>query len=151
MRRSSVPSDAVLPHGVLHVPRPNPLIAGSNSVSLTYRGGILTLDVRKAGQVTILDIRGPLKLGPTEEAFRAQVQKLTDSGANHLAVNLAGIAELDSSGIGALVRLFTNATRAGGKCVFYAPTKQVSMLLKMVRLNTVFDIVEDEAAALSRV
>ena len=130
---------------------PNRLLARDNSVNLAYRGGILTLDVRKAGQGTILEIKGPLKLGPTEEAFRAQVQKLIESGSTRLAVSLAGITELDSSGIGSLVRLFTNVKRAGGKCVFYAPTKQVSMLLKMVRLNTVFEIVDDEAAALSRI
>jgi anti-sigma B factor antagonist len=111
----------------------------------------LSIDVRKAGPAMILDLKGPLKLGPTEEAFRTQVQKLIDSGSTHLAINLAGVTELDSSGIGSMVRLFTGLKRTGGKCVFYAPTKQVSMLLKMVRLNTIFDIVDDEATALSRV
>lgn len=110
----------------------------------------MTIDVRKAGQATILEVKGPLKLGPTEQAFRAQAQQLIDSGTTYLAINLAGITELDSSGIGSLVRLFTGMKRAGGRCVFYAPTKQTTMLLKMVRLNTIFDIVEDEAAALSR-
>jgi anti-sigma B factor antagonist len=111
----------------------------------------LTIAVRKAGQAVIVDVNGPLKLGETELAFRTQVQRLIDSGTTHLAINLAGVTELDSSGIGSLVRLFSGLKRSGGKCVFYAPPNKVLMLLKMVRLNTVFDIVEDEAAALSRV
>src|SRR6266576_598043 len=32
-----------------------------------------------------------------------------------------------SSGIGALVRTFTTLKRAGGKCTFFAPSKQVIM------------------------
>lgn len=111
----------------------------------------MTTAVRKAGQAVIVDVSGPLKLGETEEAFRTQVQRLIDAGTTRVAINLAGVTELDSSGIGSLVRLFSGIKRSGGKCVFYAPTKKVFMLLKMVRLNTIFDIVDDEATALSRV
>jgi anti-sigma B factor antagonist len=92
-----------------------------------------------------------LKLGPSQEAFRDQVQKLIDAGSTHVAVNLAGVTDLDSSGIGALVRAFTTLKRAGGKCTFYSPNKRVQMLLKMVRLDSVLDLVDDEATALTRV
>jgi hypothetical protein len=33
----------------------------------------------------------------------------------------------------------------------YAPTQRTRMLLKMVRLDSILDIVDDEAAALARV
>jgi len=111
----------------------------------------LNIRIRKAGQATILDLEGPLKLGETEESFRNQIQQLIDAGTTHVAVNLAGVTELDSSGIGALVRSFTTLKRAGGKCTFYAPSKRVLMLIKMVRLDTILDLAEDEAAALTRV
>jgi len=111
----------------------------------------VNIKTRKAGQAIILDLEGPLKLGEAEEAFRSQVQQLIDEGSSRVAVNLAGVTELDSSGIGALVRAFTTLKRAGGKCMFYAPSKRVQMLLKMVRLDSVLDISEDEATALTRV
>ena len=111
----------------------------------------MNIRIRKAGQATILDLEGPLKLGETEESFRNQIQQLIDAGTTHVAVNLAGVTELDSSGIGALVRSFTTLKRAGGKCTFYAPSKRVLMLIKMVRLDTILDLAEDEAAALTRV
>ena len=111
----------------------------------------MNISIRKAGPATILDLDGPLKLGEAEETFRSQVQQLVDSGATHVAVNLAGVSELDSSGIGALVRSFTALKRAGGKCTFYAANKRVMMLLKMVRLDSVLDLAEDEAAALARI
>lgn len=111
----------------------------------------MNIRARKAGQATILDLEGALKLGDAEEAFRNKVQELIDSGSTHIAVNLAGVAEMDSSGIGALVRAFTTLKKSGGKCTFFSPTKRVQMLLKMVRLDTILDIVEDEATALTRI
>jgi len=111
----------------------------------------VNISIRKAGPATILDLEGPLKLGDAEEAYRHQFQQLVDSGTTSFAVNLAGVTELDSSGIGALVRSFTAVKRAGGKCTFYSPSKRVMMLLKMVRLDSVLDLAEDEATALTRI
>jgi anti-sigma B factor antagonist len=111
----------------------------------------MEIQIRKAGNATILDLSGPLRLGEAEAMFRENIQKLLDAGTPHVAVNLAGVTELDSSGIGALVRSFSTIKRAGGKCIYYAPTQRVRMLLKMVRLDSVLDLVDDEAAALARV
>jgi anti-sigma B factor antagonist len=76
---------------------------------------------------------------------------LLDTGTTHIAINLTGLTELDSSGIGAFVRAFSSLKKAGGKVTLFAPTKRVLMIFKMVRLDTIFDIVEDEAAALERI
>ena len=111
----------------------------------------MKITIRKAGPATILDLSGALKLGEAEELFRKQIQDLLDAGSNHVAVNMSGVTDIDSSGIGALVRSFTIIRRAGGKCTFFAPSKRVVMLLKMVRLDSVLDLAEDEATALTRI
>lgn len=111
----------------------------------------MNIRIRKAGPATILDLEGPLKLGKDEEGFRSQIQQLVDEGSLHVAINLAGVSDLDSSGIGSLVRSFTLMKRAGGKCTYFAASKRVLMLLKMVRLDTVLDLAEDEATALTRI
>ncbi len=84
------------------------------------------------------------------EAFSAQLKELLDAGARYLAVNLAGVSRLDSSGIGAFVRAHTTILKAGGKCRFFAAPKLVMQTLHMVRLDTVLDLAEDEASALAR-
>lgn len=111
----------------------------------------MNIRIRKAGPATILDLEGPLKLGKDEESFRSQVQQLMDGGSLNVAINLAGVSDLDSSGIGSLVRAYTTLKKAGGKCTYFSANKRVLMLLKMVRLDTVLDIADDEASALSRV
>ena len=110
----------------------------------------MTISIRKAGSTTILDVNGPLKLGESEQEFRQQVEELVNGGVQRIAINLAGVPEMDSSGIGSIVRAFTHVKKAGGRCTFFAPTKRVLQLIKMVRLDSVLEIVEDEAAALSR-
>lgn len=104
--------------------------------------------IRTKGNVSILDLNGPLKLGEAEQAFRQHVQELLSSGTKNLAVNLTGVPEMDSSGIGALVRTFSSVKQQGGKCRFFGAPKRVLQTLKMVRLDSVLDLVEDEATAL---
>ena len=111
----------------------------------------MDIEIRRTGAAVILDLKGALRLGDPEQILRDKVQQFVDSGSTHLAINLAGVTELDSSGIGALVRAYTTIKRASGKCTFYAPTQRVRMLLKMVRLDAVLDVVDDEASALARV
>jgi anti-sigma B factor antagonist len=111
----------------------------------------VNIGIRKAGRATILDLNGALKLGEAEEVFRNQIQQLVDAGSAQVAVNMSGVTDLDSSGIGALVRSFTLLKKSGGRCILFAPNKRVLMLLKMVRLDAVLAIVEDEATALTRI
>lgn len=109
----------------------------------------MSIGVRKIGHTTILDLNGPLKLGEAEQAFREQVQKLVENGAKNVVVNLSGVPTMDSSGIGALVRAYSSFKRAGGKCRFFGAGKFVLQTLKMVRLDTVLELFEDETSALA--
>lgn len=109
----------------------------------------MNIKTRKAAEATILDLEGALKMGVAEQAFRDSVQEFLDSGNKHLAVNLVGVSEIDSSGISALVRAHTSMKRQGGKCVFIGAPKRVMQVIKMVRLDTVFEMTADEASALA--
>lgn len=109
----------------------------------------LQINIRRAGSTTILDLEGPLVLGPPQQELRNAVEELVGNGARRLALNLAAVSYMDSSGIGELVRTFTTLRREGGRSVLFAPNKQVMMLLKMVRLDSVLDVVADEAAAVA--
>ncbi len=108
----------------------------------------MDIKVRKTGTAAILDLKGPLKMGEAEQAFKEQVSQLMEAGTKNLAINLADVPELDSSGIGALVRAHTSVKSAGGTCRFFGATKRIKGILHMVRLDSVLEVVEDEAAAL---
>jgi len=109
----------------------------------------LQINIRRTETATILDLIGPLYLGTPERTFRETIQQLMEAGTRHLAVNLAGVTKIDSSGLGVLVRTHTSLSRSGGKCHLFAPTQMVLQTLKMVRLDTVLDLFDDESSALA--
>ena len=109
----------------------------------------MELKTRKLGSVVILDLEGALVVGDAERAVREKVREQMDAGARQLAINLAGVPYMDSSGIGVLVRIFNATQQNGGACRFFGATKKVQQLLKMVRLDKVLELVDDEAAALA--
>jgi anti-anti-sigma factor len=107
------------------------------------------IKVRRVGAATILDLDGPLLVGEAERICRDSVREHMDAGVRKLAINLSGVPYMDSSGIGALVRIFNTVQQIGGRCRFYGATKKGRQLLKMVRLDTVLELVEDEDSALA--
>lgn len=110
----------------------------------------MNISVRSAGSNTVLDLDGPLLLGPPQQELRKTVEELLGNDVKRLAINLGGVPYMDSSGIGELVRTYTGLRKIGGRCVLFAANKQVLMLLKMVRLDTVLKVVDDETAALAQ-
>jgi anti-sigma B factor antagonist len=110
----------------------------------------MLIKTRNAGPTTILDLNGPLMVGESELEFRQKIKQLLDEGARRIAINLAGVPEMDSWGLGALVRHCTQVRKAGGRCIFFAPMPHVLQLLKTANLDSVLDIVDTEANALLR-
>jgi anti-sigma B factor antagonist len=109
----------------------------------------MTITVRQTEKATILDLDGALKIGDAEQGFRQKVKEVTEAGATNLAINLSAVPTTDSSGIGAMMFTYTAVKRVSGKCKFFAPSKQVRQILKMVLLDTVFEIYDDEASAMA--
>lgn len=109
----------------------------------------MNIAVRKANDATLLDLTGPLMMGEPVQALRNKVLQLLIGGTVKVAINLAGICDLDSSGLGALVAAAGSIDASGGKCKFFAAPKQVVQAMRRAHLDGVFDLHEDEGSALS--
>ena len=110
----------------------------------------LKIHIRQVGLVAIMDLEGPLRLGAAEEVFREHTRLLLAAGTLSLAINLTRVSDVDSSGVGLFVRAMTQFRRAGGNCVFFSANERIRSVFKMVRLDNIFDLADDEAAALAR-
>lgn len=108
------------------------------------------IHLRQVNEVPVLDVSGPLLLGESVELFQSQIQQLLAQGFRSIGVNLAEVNKMDSSGMGALVRAYTSVKKNGGNLHAFAPSTQVRQMLKMVRLDTVLSLFDDEAAALAQ-
>src|SRR5260370_27133174 len=126
--------------------------------SSQVNGGLnMTLkhNVRQTGDVAILDLSGRLSLGEalafgpgSGVVLGEAIRQLAKKGQKKVLLNLAEVTYVDSSGVGQLVGALTTARNQGGDLKLLKPSSQVLDLLKTTKLNTVFDIQEDQAAAI---
>jgi anti-sigma B factor antagonist len=108
----------------------------------------LDLKERQAGDVTILDLTGEVRIGEGSVALRDSIRNLADQGKKKVLLNLAGVKYIDSSGIGELIANYTTISRQGGQLKLLKLTDRVQNLLVITKLLTVFDSYDDEAEAL---
>ena len=108
------------------------------------------LDVkeRQAGDVTILDMSGEVRIGEGAVALRDSIRNLADQGKKKVLLNLAGVKYMDSTGVGELIANYTTITRQGGQLKLLNLTDRIQNLLVITKLLTVFDSYENEAEAL---
>ena len=104
---------------------------------------------RQVDGVTVLDLSGKITLGDGSVTLREAVRDVLAKGQNKILLNLADVTYIDSSGIGELVSAFTTVKNSGGELKLLYLTKKVKDLLQITKLYTVFDVKDDEAAAVS--
>lgn len=109
----------------------------------------MEIDVRKREEVQVIHLHGDLKIGDPVDSFRQTVEELFGNGDSRIVVDVADVPMIDSSGIGALVRLLTIAKQRGGALKLVNPSKLAVQTLKIVGLLNLFEIYEDEGQAVS--
>jgi len=108
----------------------------------------MTTSTRQVGGVTVVDIRGRIVLGEESAALRSLVGDLLNQGHKKILLNLGEVNYIDSSGLGHLVSAFTSVRKQDGELKLLNLTKKVHDVMQITKLYTVFDIMDDEAAAI---
>src|SRR5438105_15502118 len=103
---------------------------------------------RQVNGVTVVDLSGRITLGEGSVVLRDTVRELPSKGNKKILLNLGEVNYIDSSGIGELVSAFTTVRNQGGDLKLLNLTKKVHDLLQITKLYTVFDVNDDEAAAI---
>jgi anti-sigma B factor antagonist len=104
---------------------------------------------READGVTVIDLEGRVTLGEGSATLRALIRESLAKGRLKFLINLAGVNYIDSSGLGELVSGYRAVKARGGELKLMNLTKKVNDLLRVTKLYTVFDIHQDEAAAVA--
>ncbi len=109
----------------------------------------MKLTTREVSGVTIVDLSGKITLGEGGMTLRDEVRKLLAAGQKKIVLNLGEVTYIDSSGLGELVSAYTAVKNAGGELKLLNLTSKVRDLLVITKLVTVFDVKDNEAAAVS--
>jgi anti-sigma B factor antagonist len=107
----------------------------------------MKISTRQVDGITIVDCSGRITLGEGSITLRDTVSGLLAKGQKKILLNLGDVNYIDSSGIGELVSAFTTVRKQGGELKLLNLTKKVHDLLQITKLYTVFDVKDDETAA----
>ena len=108
-----------------------------------------TVTSRQLNGAVVADIVGKIALAEGTGMLRETVRNFLEHGHNRILLNLEGVDFIDSAGLGELVRTHASVRSRGGHLKLVNPSASVHHLLRITKLDRVFDIVPDEASALS--
>jgi anti-anti-sigma factor len=108
----------------------------------------LNITERRSGSVTILDLKGTIKLGGGNLELHQTLRRLVEKGERKILLNLAGVAGIDSSGLGELIAGYATLQKSGGELKLLNLPDRVSELMMITKLLTVFEIFDAETAAI---
>lgn len=107
----------------------------------------LDINVRKRSQVQLVQLRGPLRMGPAVDSLRQTMEEAIANGDARMVINLAEVPMIDSSGIGLLVRFLASTKQRGGNIKLVKPSKFAVQTLRLVGVLNLFEIYDNDDAA----
>jgi anti-sigma B factor antagonist len=106
------------------------------------------LTTRELDRVIVVDAIGRLTLTDSRTQLRDLIHVFTCNGHRNFLLNLAGVDFIDSDGMGELVRTYSVVRQNGGEMRLVHLTPRVHDLLQITRVNTIFEIYNEEQTAL---
>lgn len=107
------------------------------------------VELRKAGEVVIVDLTGKLTAGLGDQILRDTVDELLAEGWKKILLNLSKVSFMDSAGVGELVAGLRTAQRLGAALKLLNASERVESTLYVARLLPIFELYRDEAEALA--
>ena len=101
------------------------------------------------GNVTIVAVRGVIKLGESVKAFSRVLEEILEDEAERVLVDLEGIDHVDSTGLGELVGSLQRFEEQGRRIAFVNPAGRLRRLLQLTRLDEVMPIYDDRGRAVA--
>lgn len=101
-----------------------------------------------ADGVAIVQLGGRLNMVSAAQ-LRDRVAALVSEGSSRIAVDLAQVEFIDSSGLGALIGGLKTARQAGGDLRIAKPTEQAQLVLQLTNLDRVLVTYSSAEAAFS--
>ena len=109
----------------------------------------LTLSERIKEGIVILDAKGQIVAGESADRLRERLKAMAEAGPANVILNLAHVDYIDSSGLGALVMSFSALRKKEGTLKLLNLTRRNVELLVLTKLETVFEVYDDEQSAVN--
>lgn len=109
----------------------------------------LYINERRIGDVTVLDLKGRVRIAGGTTALHRSVHCLVQEGKTQILLNLAQVTHIDSGGLGELLASRVTVSNKGGEMKLSQLTERMREILTLTKLSTVFDIYTDDQDAVA--
>jgi len=109
----------------------------------------LYINERRSGSVTILDLKGRVRMGGNTTALHRSIRTLAEEGKLQVVLNLANVVTIDSSGLGELLASQMTLHNRGGELKLIHLTEALREIMAISKVLGVFDISDTEPEALA--
>jgi anti-sigma B factor antagonist len=109
----------------------------------------MILKIEEKGTVILIEVKEERLDAHNSGELKTQMLTLFEEGKNDIIVDLQAVRFVDSSGLGALVSGFKNASARNGNLKLCGLQHQVKSMFELTRLHRVFEIFPDSAEALA--
>ncbi len=108
----------------------------------------LKITNREVDGITVVQLEGRIVLGEESNALREQVKSLLAGNKKRIVLNMNNVTYIDSAGLGTLVAAFHSARSQGATLKLANLGSKFREVLQVTKLLTVFDVFDNEAAAI---
>lgn len=98
--------------------------------------------------IAILKLNGKLNMVSAPH-LRQEIHSAVSAGNNRIAIDLADVDFIDSSGLGCLINGLKGARQAGGDLRISSPTEQVQLVLELTNIDRVLKAYQSAETAYS--
>jgi len=105
----------------------------------------VSIKCRLVADVVVVDISGRLCF--LEVSLLRQINDLLEQKHRNFVLNLTDVPYIDSFGLGQLVTIWTSIRSRDGQLILLRPTDHVRELLKLSKLDSIFQVSIEEAEA----
>jgi anti-sigma B factor antagonist len=109
----------------------------------------LYINERRVEDVTVLDLKGRERIRGASLVLHESIRCLAGEGKTQVVLDLAWVKHIDSGGLGELIASHVTLDKKGGALKLMHLTESVHELMTITKLLTVFDVYEDEPAAVA--
>lgn len=109
----------------------------------------LTITTHEKRGVVVMVLNGRFVSGEECESFRTKIKDYLANKQNRIVVDLADVARVDSTGIGASVEAVILTARGGGQLKLSRVPRLIRNILSTHRLLQAFEVYDSEESALA--
>ncbi|TAK63325.1 MAG: anti-sigma factor antagonist [Bacteroidetes bacterium] len=100
----------------------------------------MNLSLSETNEITIIKLEGSILGGPDASALKEAVHGLVEKKVKNFILDLKGVKNMNSSGLGMLMASHATIRNVGGHLKIAGASKKIENLFVITRLSNVFEI-----------